>query len=145
MNMLKLTELSDSTTQADDELTLAYDARQKCRQPGITKAGVSVGLFLPRGQFLRTGMVLTGSQGYSVRVQAAEEALSVVRCDDNLLMARACYHLGNRHVALQIMPGELRYLADHVLDDMLFGLGLSVEHKTLAFEPESGAYHSHSK
>jgi len=66
-----------------------------------------------------------------------------VRTDDPLLFARVCYHLGNRHIALQILPGELRYLHDHVLDHMVVGLGLSVRVENLPFEPEAGAYHSH--
>jgi urease accessory protein len=81
-------------------------------------------------------------------VIAAPESVSVVRCADPFLLARACYHLGNRHVPLQIMPGELRYHHDHVLDDMLRQFGLEVTYASLPFEPEAGAYasdaHSHS-
>ncbi|NJA07213.1 urease accessory protein UreE [Methylococcaceae bacterium WWC4] len=141
--MLKLTETTESQESPDDTLTLPYDARQKSRQPAITQGGVQVGVFLPRGQTLKHGAVLTNAQGFKVRVNAAPEALSVVKCADPMLFARACYHLGNRHVALQILPGELRFLTDHVLDQMLVGLGLTVEHQTLPFEPEAGAYHSH--
>lgn len=141
--MLKLTETTSTEEKPDDTLTLPYDARQKSRQPAVTKNGLEVGVFLPRGQTLRHGMVLTNGQGFKVRINAEPEPLSVVKCDDPLLFARACYHLGNRHVALQILPGELRFLADHVLDQMLVGLGLTVEHQTLPFEPEAGAYHSH--
>ena len=142
--MLKLTEIAAHTVGIDDQLTLSYDDRQRSRLPATTDSGVAVGLFLPRGHVLRAGMVLTGAQGYRVQVNSAPEALSVVQCADTLLFARACYHLGNRHVALQIQPGELRYRADHVLDQMLLGLGLQVTHACLAFEPESGAYqHGH--
>lgn len=141
--MLKLTEIEASDSQAEDQLTLSFDERQRSRLPATTENGVAVGLFLPRGKVLRSGMVLTGTQGYRVRVNSALESLSIVKCDNPLLFARACYHLGNRHVALQIMPGELRYLADHVLDEMVVGLGLAVNHDTLAFDPEAGAYHQH--
>lgn len=141
--MLKLTEFSNCNESSDDVLTLPFEARQRSRQPATTKGGVTVGLFLPRGQTPRAGLVLTGSQGFKVRVEAALEQLSVVRCDDPLLFARACYHLGNRHIALQIMPGELRYLSDHVLDKLVNGLGLQVEYRNLPFEPEAGAYHEH--
>jgi len=141
--MLKLTETTQTEACADDTLTLPYDARQKSRQPAVTAGGLEVGVFLPRGQTLRHGMVLTNDQGFKVRVNAAPEDVSVVKCADALQFARACYHLGNRHVALQILPGELRFLTDHVLDRMLTGLGLSVEHQTLPFEPEAGAYHQH--
>ena len=142
--MLKLTETAALDAQVDDVLSLPFADRQKTRQPAVTKTGIRVGLFLPRGHTLRSGLVLTGSQGFKVRIEAAEEALSVVECQEPLLFARACYHLGNRHIALQISPGELRYLADHVLDELVIGLGLTVQHKNLPFEPEGGAYtHGH--
>ncbi|WP_150047450.1 urease accessory protein UreE [Methylomonas rhizoryzae] len=141
--MLKLTETAHPEASTDDILTLPYDARQKSRQPAVTAGGLEVGVFLPRGQTLRHGMVLSNEQGFRVRVNAAAEEVSVVKCADALQFARACYHLGNRHVALQILPGELRFLTDHVLDQMLVGLGLNVEHHTLPFEPEAGAYHQH--
>jgi len=141
--MLKLTELAPPETPPDDVVTLTYEARQKYRLLSSTDSGTQIGLFLPRGQSLRKGFVLTGPEHYNVLIEAAPEALSVVHIDDTLQFARACYHLGNRHVALQILPGELRYLSDHVLDHMLEGLGLTVSHETLPFEPEPGAYHSH--
>lgn len=141
--MLKLTETSSTNETPDDTLTLPYDARQKSRYSAVTQGGIQVGVFLPRGQTLRHGTVLTNGQGFKVRINAAPEQLSVVKCDDPLLFARSCYHLGNRHVAMQILPGELRFLTDHVLDQMLVGLGLTIEHHTLPFEPEAGAYHSH--
>jgi urease accessory protein len=78
-----------------------------------------------------------------VQVQAAPETLSRVVCDDPLLLARACYHLGNRHVALQIEPGRLSYQHDHVLDAMVAGLGLTVTLAQAPFEPEAGAYGGH--
>jgi len=139
--MLKLTETTNTQEPPDDTLTLPYNERQKSRQPAVTQGGRHVGVFLPRGQTLRHGAMLTNSQGFKVRINAAPEELSVVKCAEPLLFARACYHLGNRHIALQILPDELRYLADHVLDQMLVGLGLIVEHHTLPFEPEAGAYH----
>ncbi|VDR24570.1 Urease accessory protein UreE [Raoultella terrigena] len=74
----------------------------------------------------------------------ADEGVSVVRCEDPFTLAVACYHLGNRHVPLQIMPGELRYHHDHVLDDMLRQFGLQVSFAQLPFEPEAGAYASES-
>ena len=141
--MLKLTETTNTKEAPDDTLTLPYDARQKSRQPAVTQGGIQVGVFLSRGQTLRHGAVLTNGQGFKVRIEAEPEALSTVQCSDPLLFGRACYHLGNRHVPLQILPGELRYLTDHVLDQMLVGLGLSVEHQTMPFEPEAGAYHGH--
>lgn len=143
--MLKLTELAEPDSPVDDVLTLPFEARQKSRLPARTDNGVEIGLFLPRGQWLRSGFVLTGQERFRVLVKAAPEQVSVVRSDDSLLFAKVCYHLGNRHVALQILSGECRYLSDHVLDHMVEGLGLSVSHADLPFEPESGAYHSHDQ
>jgi urease accessory protein len=141
--MLKLTERAADTTRFDDDVTLPYELRQKCRLLSQTNKGSKIGIFLPRGHVLKHGMVLTGQDDFLVRILAAKEALSVVRTEDTLLFARACYHLGNRHIALQILPGELRYQCDHVLDQMLLGFGLTVNHESLPFEPEQGAYHSH--
>jgi urease accessory protein len=141
--MFKLTELAGPDTSHDDVLTLPFESRQKSRFPASTDGGVEVGLFLPRGQLLRSGLVLTGVDGFNVLVQAAPEQVSVVRIADSLDFARACYHLGNRHVSLQILPGELRYLTDHVLDHMVEGMGLSVTYDSAPFEPEAGAYNGH--
>ena len=141
--MYSLTEFAPPGTPHGDTLTLPYEARQKSRLLARTDGGAQVGLFLPRGKVLRGGDVLTGPTGDTVKLIAAPEPLSVVCSNDALLFARACYHLGNRHVALQIEPGELRYLADHVLDGMVRGLGLEVSHQSVPFEPEPGAYRGH--
>jgi urease accessory protein len=125
---------------ATARLTLPFELRQKSRLRCNLDDGEEVGLVLDRGTLLRGGDLLQASDGRVVQVVAAPEGLSVVTTHDVLLLARAAYHLGNRHVALQIRPGELRFLHDHVLDDMLRGLGLPVRFETLPFEPEGGAY-----
>ena len=104
--------------------------------------GREAGLFLERGLSLREGDLLAGPEGLTVRVRAAPECLSVASCPDPLLLARACYHLGNRHVPLEIEAGRLRYRHDHVLDALLRGLGLAVSCEEGPFEPEPGAYAS---
>ncbi|MGH8527531.1 MAG: urease accessory protein UreE, partial [Gammaproteobacteria bacterium] len=76
---------------------------------------------------------------------AAAEAVSTVRTDDATLLTRAAYHLGNRHVALEIGTGSVRYLEDHVLDAMVEALGLRVERERRPFEPETGAYSEHGQ
>ncbi|MNM46951.1 Urease accessory protein UreE [compost metagenome] len=111
--------------------------------------GREAGLMLERGQLLRGGELLGDEDGREViRVLAAAEQVSTVRCSDPLLLARASYHLGNRHVPLQIDAGFVRYQHDHVLDEMVRGLGLQVTVEQAPFEPEAGAYqsapHSHS-
>jgi urease accessory protein len=77
-----------------------------------------------------------------IEIDAASETVSTVRSADHRWLARAAYHLGNRHVALQIGEGWLRYSHDHVLDQMLHGLGLAVTVEQASFEPEAGAYHA---
>ena len=69
----------------------------------------------------------------------------MARCNDKLLMAKASYHLGNRHMPLQIEEGCLVYQKDHVLDELVRNLGLAVSHELRSFEPEQGAYRNHSQ
>ncbi|MFK5947621.1 MAG: urease accessory protein UreE [Methylococcales bacterium] len=141
--MIELTEIAPSDASVDDTLTIAFDLRQKSRFSATTEKGEQVGLFFSRGHILRSGTVLTGPENYNVLIKAADESVSVMRSTDTVAFSKACYHLGNRHVSLQILDAELRFLSDHVLDQMLEGLGLKVEHEMLPFEPEAGAYHTH--
>jgi urease accessory protein len=138
--MLKATEVITPSHHHDLTLTLPYELRQKSRLRANLDNGDEVGLVLPRGTVLRGGDCLKSESGKVILVQAAEEVVSTVYEKDPTLFARACYHLGNRHVPLQIGAGWLRYLHDHVLDDMLQGLGLHVTSERAPFEPEAGAY-----
>ena len=127
-----------------DSITLSYEERTKSRLRVTTDRGSEAGLLLPRGTILNHGDLLRGEDGRIVKILAARETVSSANTADPLLLSRACYHLGNRHVALQIMPSCVRYLHDHVLDAMVRSLGLSVETIEAPFEPESGAYHAGS-
>ena len=142
--MIRLTRrLNEGTPTAS--VTMPIDSRIKSRLRVTLDDGRDAGLFLERGQLLRGGQLLGDDEGsIVVQVLAADESVSTMRTDDALALARACYHLGNRHVPLQIMPGELRYHHDHVLDDMLRQFGLTVTFGQLPFEPEAGAYASES-
>ena len=147
--MITLTQRLDHPHPVTARVTLPIDVRVKSRARVVLDDGRDAGLILPRGLLLRGGDLLASEDGREVvEVIAAPEPLSVVRCADPFLLARACYHLGNRHVPLQILPGELRYHHDHVLDEMIHLLGLDVAFASLPFEPEAGAYasegHSHS-
>ena len=147
--MITLTQRLDHAHHVTTSVTLPIDVRVKSRARVTLNDGREAGLMLPRGLLLRGGDMLATEDGSEViEVIAAAEPVSVVHCADPFLLARACYHLGNRHVPLQIMPGELRYHHDHVLDDMLRPFGLEVTFASLPFEPEAGAYasdaHSHS-
>jgi urease accessory protein len=102
-----------------------------------------VGILLPHGSILRHGDMLLGEDGTIVRIEAAPERVSVVATGDWLALARAAYHLGNRHVPIELGDGFLRYQHDHVLDDMVRALGLEVREGEVAFEPEVGPYTQH--
>ncbi|EIG4983466.1 urease accessory protein UreE [Escherichia coli] len=143
--MLYLTRRMETPAQTTASVTLPVDMRVKSRIKVTLNDGRQAGLLLPRGLLLRDGDILSNENGDEfIKVIAADEAVSVVRCADPFMLAKACWHLGNRHVPLQIMPGELRYHHDHVLDDMLRQFGLDVDFAHLPFEPEAGAYASKS-
>jgi len=126
-------------------LTLAFDDRRKSRQRVVLDSGEEAALLLPRGTVLRDGDRLRTDGGEVVEVRAAPETLSAVTVADSLALARAAYHLGNRHVPVQIDAGTLRYQHDHVLDDMVRALGLPVHSERAPFQPEGGAYgHGHN-
>jgi len=131
---------SSANEVCDGKLTLPFEQRSKSRLRAKLDDGQEAALWLPRGLVLRAGDRLRTDTGALIEVRAALELTSTARSTDALRFARACYHLGNRHVALEIGPGYLRYLHDHVLDDMVRQLGLEVSVETCAFEPEGGAY-----
>lgn len=138
--MLKVSEKLDEPAESYTTLTLPFDQRQKSRLRTKLDNGQEVGLILPRGSILRGGDCLCAEDGTVIQIQAASESVTTAYSEDVNLLARACYHLGNRHVPLQIGDGWLRYLHDHVLDEMVEKLGLSVKHEHAPFEPEGGAY-----
>ena len=121
-------------------LTLPFARRRKARQRAVLDSGEEIAVLLPRGTVMRGGDRLLSAQGRSVTVVAAAEPVSTVRCEDPRRLARIAYHLGNRHIAVQVGDGWLRYLADHVLDDLVLGLGGAAERESAPFEPEAGAY-----
>ncbi len=142
--MLAFNQIVHSGEPKDGNLTLTFDQRSKSRQKVTLDNGKPAGLFLARGSILQQGDLLQAETGEVVKVVAATESVSSVYVDDPLMIARTCYHLGNRHVALQITAEFIRYQHDHVLDDMVRGLGLQVTVENAAFEPEAGAYGGHS-
>lgn len=142
--MLNISGKLQEQRPADLQLVLPFEQRSKSRLRTTLANGEEAGLFLERGSVLRGGDLLLADDGRVVEIVAAPETVSTVRSDDPGQLARACYHLGNRHVALQIGQGWVRYLHDHVLDDMVRGLGLSIAVEEAPFEPEAGAYGAHS-
>jgi urease accessory protein len=138
--MLTISQRLEHARPADARLVLPYDLRSRSRFRARLVSGEEVGVRLERGQVLRGGDLLLADDGRVVEVGAAAETVSNVHSAEPRRLARAAYHLGNRHVSLQIGEGWLRYRHDHVLDDMIRGLGLNVSVEQAPFEPESGAY-----
>jgi urease accessory protein len=124
-------------------LELPFDQRQKSRLRTQLASGEPVALKLPRGEILRGGDLVVASDGRIIEVVAAPERLLDVVCADPSALARAAYHLGNRHVPVQVGDGYLRVAADHVLESMLRGLGATLTELEAPFEPEAGAYGAH--
>jgi urease accessory protein len=123
---------------------LGWDVRQKSRFDATDSSGRALGVFLPRGSVVRGGDVLVAEDGSLILVRAALQAVLVVRhCSEHgtpFDLIRAAYHLGNRHVQLELKPDHLKLEPDHVLADMLRQMHLIVSVADAAFEPESGAY-----
>ncbi len=125
---------------------LDWDVRQKSRFDATDSGGRTLGVFLPRGTVVRGGDVLVAEDGSLVRVLAAPQAvLKITHCSTHGTpydLIRAAYHLGNRHVPIELKPDHLKIEPDHVLADMLRAMHLIVHAVDEAFEPESGAYAS---
>lgn len=141
--MLLIEHHAPADAAPTERLVLPFELRCKSRLRARLASGEEVGLFLERGAVLRAGDRLLGGDGRVVEVAASPEAVCEARSDDAPLLARAAYHLGNRHVPVQVAPGLLRFGRDHVLAEMLRGLGLAVTETEAPFEPESGAYGGH--
>lgn len=137
------TKLVADPRPAQAQLNLPFDLRQKSRLRTKLTDGEDAWLLLQRGDILRGGDKLLASDGRVVEVIAQPEDVLQVVCADAVALARAAYHLGNRHVPLQVGDGFLRIAADHVLEDMLKGLGATLTPMRAPFEPEAGAYGSH--
>ena len=144
--MRKILQKTSALAKASLAVTLEHSDRQKSRGLLRLDDGTEAALLLERGTGgLQPGDKLLTEDGCVVLVQAALEGLSVVTAKDPLDLARAAYHLGNRHIAVQINALRLAFLHDHVLDDMLRELGFQVAFAAEPFEPESGAYgHGHA-
>ena len=125
-------------------IELDWDVRQKSRFDATDSTGRALGVFLPRGTVVRGGDVLVVEDGSLVRVIAAPQpVLRITHCTEHgtaFDLVRAAYHLGNRHVPIELQPDHLKIEPDHVLADLLRAMHLIVHEGTLAFEPECGAY-----
>ena len=126
---------------------LDWDVRQKSRFAATDSQGRELAVFLPRGQAVRGGDVLVAEDGSLIRVIAAPQAvLRITPCavhGSPFDLTRAAYHLGNRHVPIELTPEHLQIEPDHVLADMLRAMHLTVVELQAPFEPEGGAYAAH--
>lgn len=133
--------------QRASTLTLDWDTRQKSRFDATDSAGRALGVFLPRGAVVRGGDVLVAEDGSLVRVVAApQDVLRITSCTEHgspFDLTRAAYHLGNRHVPIELQPDHLKIEPDHVLADMLRAMHMTVVAVSEPFEPENGAYGEH--
>ena len=141
--MITFTQIVPGATEqpvVELEIELPFDEHKKSRLKTRSRCGKELGFILPRGHILRSGTYLKSDEGELAIVRAAAEKVSTASTSDATLLCKAAYHLGNRHVALQVGDGWVRYQHDHVLDDMVIGLGLAVDVEMAEFEPEDGAY-----
>ena len=144
--------LASALLKRASTMELDWDTRQKSRFEASDSAGRSIGVFLARGTVVRGGDVLVADDGSLVRVIAAPQpVLKITHCTNHGTpydLIRAAYHLGNRHVPIELKPDHLKIEPDHVLADMLRAMHLIVHAVDEAFEPENGAYasggHGHS-
>jgi urease accessory protein len=144
MGIVVANGLADAHERVDEVIELAFEQREKSRFRARLMSGEEIGVDLPPGTLLRQGDRIRLADGRVVAVEAAAERLIEVHAHDAVGLARIAYHVGNRHVPLQIGEGWIRLLPDHVLQAMIERLGGHVHTVDEGFQPESGAYgHSH--
>lgn len=143
--MLRLTQRLPANAAIETPLILALTAEERTRSRHHFTApdGQSFYVQLPRGTVLRDGDLLQAETGEWVRVVASPEPVLTVTSHQPLDLLRAAYHLGNRHVALEVTSNYLRLLPDPVLQSMLEHMSLHVIEEVQPFQPETGAYGSH--
>ena len=136
--------LAPALVRRATSVELDWDVRQKSRFAATDSQGRALAIFLPRGTVVRGGDVLVAEDGSLIRVLAAPQAVLVITaCAEHgspFDLTRAAYHLGNRHVPIELQPDHLKIDPDHVLADMLRAMHLTVQETQAAFEPEGGAY-----
>ena len=137
-------DLSPAILKRSPSMELDWDVRQKSRFDAFDSLGRQIGVFLPRGTVVRGGDVLVAADGSLIKVVAAPQSvLKITHCANHgspYDLIRAAYHLGNRHVPIELKPDHLKIEPDHVLADMLRAMHLIVNAVDEPFEPENGAY-----
>jgi len=141
--MLRVTRIEKKGTwngDGDDRIVLDYEYRHRRRIALTSESGVEFLLNLTAVPDLRDGDGLLLSNGKTIRVVAANEAIMEISCADPVHLARVAWHLGNRHLPTEIRGNVLRIRADHVIGDMVEGLGATWRPLAVPFDPEKGAY-----
>jgi urease accessory protein len=138
-------ECFEKKSSGDTSVFVSLNFQERSKSRGKAKASddQEVAWFLERGHVMADGEVLVSQDGDEIKVIAAPEAVSEVHATGAALV-EAAYHLGNRHLAIEVGEGWLRYQQDHVIDDMVHSLGIKAKHLDAPFHPLSGAYSSHS-
>lgn len=147
VNPMKIYTQRLESVESDQQfktLELTFDTRQKSRFRATLNDGTDIGADLPRTGILRGGSFIATQDGEVLRIDAKAEKLMQIRAKTDFELLKAAYHLGNRHVPLMLTPFALYFEPDHVLAEMVKGLGLEVYEVEHPFEPESGAYAQHS-
>lgn len=147
--MIRATEILPSDDGFCETITLAYDDRYRRRMAMVGDAGTAFVLDLAQAAELAAGQGLRLDDGRIVGVRAADEDLMVAQAKDMQHLIRTAWHVGNRHLPCQILADRLVLRWDHVIAEMLKGLGCDVSRKHGPFTPEGGAYghgrtHGHS-
>lgn len=140
INFTKRLNQTELLLTVNDKLVLPFELRQKSRLRVKLVSGRDAALMLERGTILRGGDKLQDENGEVVEIVAAHQAVTDVTATSPQALMCAAYHLGNRHVPLQVGDGWLRLEQDHVLNEMLTGLGMATQNLLAPFEPEAGAY-----
>jgi urease accessory protein len=144
-SLLRVEKYADrAVTEAEGrrlpKLLLPFELRRKSRFKATLGNGTAVALFLPRGSVLRDGDLLEAEDGSLLRIEAAPENILLVTAETSYALMRAAYHLGNRHIPVELGKDYLKLEIDPVLQEMLGQLGVSVREETSPFQPEGGAY-----
>ncbi len=124
----------------DDDVTLDFDQRHRRRIAMQSDGGIEFLLDLASARRLRQGDTLLLEDGRRVRINAAPEPLAEIAVSSAEDLVRIAWHLGNRHLPVMLLPGRILIRRDHVIEDMVKGLGAGVAHLELPFDPEDGAY-----
>ena len=141
--MLRATSVLAATSwraRPADTIVLEFDDRHRRRMAMTTTRGIGFLLDLPKTVALRGGDLLVLDDGRVIEVVAAPEPLIEIRCADAAQMVRIAWHLGNRHLPTQLMGKHLRIRRDHVIEEMVKGLGARTIEIEAPFDPEGGAY-----